>query len=117
MAQADAKWHSTINSSSSTIKPLFPPLGLDTSREVILEALVAMVKDLHTSKSIDKVALEAVVSLQGEHRPRGEENEETWRCWVGQLQLEKDNTMVETRSSMGRQRTQKTSSLKIESSN
>ena len=60
-------------------KPLFPLLGLDTSREVILEGLVAMIKDLHTSKSVDEVVLEAVASL-GEHLPREEENENTWRC-------------------------------------
>lgn len=32
-----------------------------------------MIKDLHTSKSVDEVALEAVASL-GEHLPREEEN-------------------------------------------
>ncbi|KIM43846.1 hypothetical protein M413DRAFT_26137 [Hebeloma cylindrosporum] len=40
---------------SDTMKPLFPLSRGDTSRHVILEKLVEMIKDLHTSRSIDEV--------------------------------------------------------------
>jgi hypothetical protein len=40
---------------SNNMKPLFPFSGPDASRDVILEKLIAMVKDLQTSKSIDEV--------------------------------------------------------------
>jgi hypothetical protein len=38
-----------------TLKPLFPLSGADVNRNAILEELVAMVKKLHTSKSINEV--------------------------------------------------------------
>jgi len=40
---------------SNTMKPLFPLSGPDANRDVILENLIAMIKDLQTSKSIDEV--------------------------------------------------------------
>jgi len=56
----------------NSLKPLFPASGADTNRDAILAELVVMIKELHTSKSIDEVVfplryLYRLASIKPEH--------------------------------------------------
>ena len=61
-----------------------PLLRPDTSRKVILEGLAGMIKELHTSKSVEKLVLEASVSF-GKHRTR---------IWKGRVHEEPKKTIM-----------------------
>jgi hypothetical protein len=44
-----------VSESFDTVKPLFPVLEIDNNRDAILKELVAMIKEKHSSNSVDEV--------------------------------------------------------------